>query len=73
MLVYPIPTSEKIQLPSSVVLSGGQLSIVDARGVEVVRSGLTSHVIDVTDLKPGIYTLQIIHTGRRSISRFVKQ
>ncbi len=73
MLVYPNPTSEKIQLPSSVDLSGGQLSIVDARGVEVVRSGLTSHVIDVTDLKPGIYTLQIIHTGRRSISRFVKQ
>lgn len=70
--VYPVPAVDKLMLD----LSGeGTVCIYDAIGEVVLRSELKSQQkeINVAELKPGIYFIEMISDEKQFSAKFIKQ
>lgn len=72
-VVYPNPTVHTITLASLQELKGAQVSIIDASGNEVFNaSTIDSYSLDVSFLKPGLYTIQVNQEENKRTTQFVK-
>ncbi|WP_052732441.1 RICIN domain-containing protein [Hymenobacter terrenus] len=72
--LYPNPVADQLKLNSAVDLAGGQISIIGVEGKEVWHGTYAGETVDVSTLKPGLYTL-VVYTKdqHKLISRFSKQ
>jgi len=66
--LYPNPVTDRLQLRTAQTLSGGQYQIRDSFGL-VVASGAVAASLDVSALKPGVYTLRLSWPGQAPVSR----
>ncbi|HYG38576.1 MAG TPA: carbohydrate-binding protein [Cytophagales bacterium] len=70
--LYPNPSFGKLNFSSAHDLSGAQVKIFDRMGVEAISTSFNANGLDVSVLKPGLYTITIIKAGKRITSRFIK-
>jgi len=66
--LYPNPVTDRLQLRTAQTLSGGQYQIRDSFGLVVAR-GAAAASLDVSALKPGVYTLRLSWPGQAPVSR----
>ena len=77
--IFPNPALDKIQISwGESSISQGVISIKNVTGLEVKRlvfdEALSSFEMDVSDLKPGLYFIDVAHEGRFVYTgRFVKR
>lgn len=71
VFVYPNPATNELNIISTKVLD--QVQIFSRDGKLVKSESLTSTSIDVSDLNPGIYILQLQWEDAVSVVKFVKQ
>lgn len=72
--LYPNPVTDQLTLTEGANLTDGQVRIIGIDGWQVFAGAYNGRSIDVSGLKPGLYTL-ILHTkdARKLIGRFSKQ
>lgn len=70
--VYPNPVSKelKINLPPDYT---NEVRVVNSAGQIVLHTKLVNHAIDVSSLKPGIYTVEAGSKDNKLVQRFVKE
>jgi hypothetical protein len=74
MDVYPNPTAEQLHIRSAHPVAASPFQVIDARGEIVLSGTLQGASVDVSSLKPGIYSLVVkTEDNQRLIRRFVKQ
>ena len=66
--IYPNPTSNLITIKSFSKMIGFQYFILDQKGSQVFNGNLVNEVttIDISQLKPGIYLIQIVGQRKQS-------
>jgi hypothetical protein len=72
-VVYPNPAKDQLNIYTGENLSAGIITIYDMPGRAVLNIKSGSPVIDVTSLRPGIYTLVFSSKDRRIVRQFVKK
>ncbi|QIX60227.1 carbohydrate-binding protein [Hymenobacter sp. BT18] len=72
--LYPNPVADRLTLASAKLQTGEQLRIVGLDGREVWRGTYDGKSVDVSALKPGLYTLVVQTLDRQQLTtRFSKQ
>ncbi|OAV44389.1 T9SS type A sorting domain-containing protein [Lewinella sp. 4G2] len=74
--VFPNPVGEELQLQFVAGSSPGVLTVLDARGREVIRqiAPVADRVtVNVATLSPGIYTIRTVIAGELVVKRFVRK
>ncbi len=71
--IYPNPIEGDLRFVSGTDLIGGHAKIVDAMGIEVVNTVISSDKIDVSSLTGGMYTLLVNKDGNNFTKRFIKK
>ena len=76
--LFPNPASDKIYITSDINLSGATITIADISGkiiktelTESISTGLNYYQVDISNLIPGIYLLNIIDKSGNISSRKV--
>lgn len=69
--IYPNPIEGELKFISGTDLTGGQIKIIDAMGVEVMNTSIASDRLDVSALSAGIYTMMVNKDGNKFTKRFV--
>jgi hypothetical protein len=74
LALYPNPVRDRLTLAAGPELAGSQLSILSIEGRLVWRGTYHGETVDVSALRPGLYTL-LAQTadGRKVLSRFSKE
>ncbi|HEX8531677.1 MAG TPA: carbohydrate-binding protein [Cytophagales bacterium] len=72
--LYPNPVARRLHLRGSSALPAGRYQVLDARGVAVGSGVLQAEGVDVSALKPGLYSL-VVQTAdhQKLVRRFVKR
>lgn len=72
--IFPVPANDIIMLKSAKALNSVQVCDDLGRLVKSeLMTGSTYAVLEITDLKPGVYTLMLFTEDSRSIKKFIKQ
>lgn len=71
LVVYPIPTTDILNIQTVTDLDNHILSVFDSTGKRVLNQRFTTEQIDVSDLSEGFYFLQIEHKGRKHVQEFI--
>lgn len=71
--LHPNPVSEKLFLSYRGSLSGANIQIIDVMGRSIANTKLLENNIDVSNLKVGIYFLNISHEGKTAQLKFLKK
>ncbi len=73
--VYPNPAWDAINLEMNQKLSGSTCRIIDINGREVARHSIETFktTLDVSRLKPGMYSIILNRGGKIATTRFVKR
>jgi PKD repeat protein len=72
--VYPVPSTDVLNIRSSQTLTGYQYSVIDLSGRAVDTGVLSSAQLNIQALDKGIYILQLVNeSGAASVQRFIKQ
>jgi len=72
--LYPNPVTDRLTLTSAADFRGQRVSIMSMEGLEVWHGTFSGETVDVSTLKPGLYTLVVITKDRQKlVSRFSKQ
>lgn len=70
--IYPNPTSDKIKISTSSIIS--KIELLDLSGNVISSSGFTNNVIDLSDLSTGMYFIKIWdHEHNVSAKRIIVQ
>ena len=74
LTIYPNPVRDRLTLAAGPEFAGSQLSILSIEGRLVWRGTYRGETVDVSALRPGLYTL-LAQTadGRKVVSRFSKE
>jgi hypothetical protein len=76
VVVYPNPTTDKINVVHQAATAGNTISILGLNGVTynstAIKIGDTQTTLDVSALTPGIYIVVINQNNKRSTIKFVK-
>lgn len=72
IIIYPNPAFSRINFSSNDHL-GATLQILDADGISQIKSVVSADGLDISSLKPGLYTLVITTKGEQIMERFIKQ
>ncbi len=72
--LYPNPAVRRLYLRSASALPAGRYQVLDARGVSVLGGTLQAEGVDVSALKPGLYSV-VVQTADNGklVRRFVKR
>lgn len=70
---YPNPSENKLNLISDFDFSGADVEITDGMGESKIQTTLQDGSVDVSLLKPGIYSIKVVKNGKTTTSRFVKK
>jgi hypothetical protein len=72
--LYPNPVARQLYLRSASALPGGRYQVLDARGAAVLVGTLPAEGVNVSALKPGLYSL-VVQTAdnQKLVRRFVKK
>ena len=74
MALYPNPVTDRLTLAAGPDFAGSQLSILSVEGRLVWRGTYRGETVDVSALRPGLYTLRAqMADGRKVVSRFSKE
>lgn len=73
LVIYPIPTSDKLNIGTTENLENHIISVFDNNGKRVLNSRYESDIFDVSQLSKGLYFLQIEHKGKKLIQKFIKE
>ncbi|MCI1186751.1 beta-1,3-glucanase family protein [Hymenobacter sp. DH14] len=74
LALYPNPVRDRLTLDAGPEFAGSQLSILSIDGRTVWRGTYRGETVDVSALRPGLYTLLAQTTdGRKVLSRFSKE
>ncbi|GAA4354756.1 hypothetical protein GCM10023185_16880 [Hymenobacter saemangeumensis] len=74
LTLYPNPATDRLNVTSATDLQGAQVSILGFDGTVVSRGTFNGETVDVSTLKPGLYTLVLTTTDKRKVvSRFSKE
>jgi len=72
--LYPNPVADRLSLDGAAEFAGAKLRILSIDGREVWHGPSTGASVDVSGLKPGLYTLELTTADQRKLSsRFSKQ
>lgn len=72
--LYPNPVTNRLSLSSAEDFAGGQVSIFSVDGRRVWQGTYSGQSVDVTGLKAGLYTLEVVTKGQQKlVRRFSKQ
>ena len=76
--VYPNPAREQLQLQLKEEAGPAQVSVFNARGVQVLNRQLPAGssvgaTLSVAGLEPGLYTLRVVQAGHITSTRFEKE
>jgi hypothetical protein len=71
LMLYPNPATQTIFF-SSKEFTGAKVSVVNMAGHRVINTVLSNNSIDVSTLKPGVYTITIIRNNKTIVKKFVK-
>lgn len=69
--LYPNPVAQTLYFSSN-ELTGAKVAVSDISGRIVINTLLSGKGIDVSRLKPGLYTIQIFSNGKTSVKKFIK-
>jgi len=69
--LYPNPVTQTLFF-SSGKFTGARISVSDIAGRIILNTVVTANGIDVSRLKPGLYTMVMLKDGKRVVKRFVK-
>ena len=72
IVVYPNPTTERLNLSVASGFDNAVYMIYDVNGRKVLGSKLVGSSIDVSNLSTGNYVLRFISDGNIKIQKFVK-
>lgn len=76
-LVYPNPSSDKVYLQFSDLLSSDRINVLDLNGrmvdVEYAYNGIDQFEINVSPLKPGYYFIRMERDSSIEMLQFIKQ
>ncbi len=67
--VHPNPATDHLTLAAPAELRGGQLSVLNLQGEEVWRGTYDGQAVDVSALRPGLYTLVLVTKDRQKLTR----
>ncbi|HTL82829.1 MAG TPA: PKD domain-containing protein [Bacteroidia bacterium] len=71
--VYPNPAQNELNLKSDISLNGQNYTIIDLTGRTVMGGKISEAVINISELTPGMYMLQLTSSnGGSSTHRFIK-
>jgi hypothetical protein len=72
--LYPNPVARRLYLRSASALPAGRYQVLDARGATVLGGALPAEGVDVSSLKPGLYSV-VVQTAdhQKLVRRFVKR
>lgn len=70
IVLYPNPANNSLMITSEIPVEG-ELSIIDSQG-RMVKTVPASNVIDVSQLKTGMYLLKISSEGQVFVKKFMK-
>ncbi|MBO2011826.1 carbohydrate-binding protein [Hymenobacter negativus] len=71
--LYPNPVVDQLLLRSAQELSGSPFQIIDHWGRTVANGTVSSNGVNVSALKPGIYTIRVTTEGNiQTMKRFIK-
>ena len=74
LVLYPNPVSDRLTLDAATSLAGATVRIVDATGREVWHGLLIGAALDVSALRPGLYSLLVVAADQPVLARrFCKQ
>jgi beta-glucanase (GH16 family) len=73
LTVYPNPVNDNLSIQPPVNFSGALVRIIRADGMEVLSGQTSGDQINVSSLKPGIYTLVLSKDGQLIRKRFLKK
>jgi len=71
--VYPNPVATQLNLKFASDLTGKQVKVISATGMEVMSTIASDNTIDVSSFENGIYTIVVNNNGHIVTKRFVKQ
>jgi hypothetical protein len=71
LILYPNPVTNTLFF-SSKELTGAKVSVMNVLGHRVINTQFSNNGIDVSRLKPGIYTIVIIRNNKTIVKKFVK-
>ena len=72
--VYPSPVADRLTLSSASDFAGSEVRILSLEGLEVWRGTYSNKTVDVSALKPGLYTLVVYSKDQgKVVSRFSKE
>lgn len=70
--IIPNPAGDNISIKNDNDSVIEQLKITDITGRIIISPTPSSHVIDISALKPGTYTLMAVTNSRLKVGKFVK-
>ncbi len=70
--IFPNPVQQTVNITSGESLAGGTFRIYDITGRQVVTARAASNQINVSALKPGVYTLEFIKNDKKITRQFIK-
>ncbi|SFQ36812.1 carbohydrate-binding protein [Hymenobacter arizonensis] len=74
LTLYPNPVTDRLTLATAPEFVGSEVQILSVEGRQVWRGTYRGETVDVSALKPGLYTLILQTTvGQKQASRFSKQ
>lgn len=71
LVLYPNPVIQTLYL-SSKEFSGAKVSVVNMAGHREINTVFSGNGIDVSKLKPGVYTITIVKDNKTIVKKFVK-
>ncbi len=73
--VYPNPAKSELSVEGLEAFVGGSIQIVDLLGKEIYNSNIIGikHQIQLSDIKPGIYFIEVRKDNVKSFARFIKE
>jgi hypothetical protein len=70
--IFPNPASESISLSNAASLKVTRLVIRSIQGQLVLESDKVPNQLNLSALKPGLYTLELFHQSGRTVRKFIK-
>jgi alpha-tubulin suppressor-like RCC1 family protein len=71
--IFPNPVNDILTIRNSSDIPFEKVIITDLTGKTVKEQSLSLTLVNVAQLKPGMYLLQIVSEGEKSVSKFIKQ
>ncbi|UII22318.1 carbohydrate-binding protein [Fulvivirga ligni] len=71
--IYPNPAESEITIQGFKEAEKLAITVINSKGQPVKTATTTNHTLDISDLRPGIYLLQISDSKTTLMKRFVKE